>query len=300
MHQDILVGTSDGIHELGDKRRVQIAGREVKSLVKGDPGWWAVIDDGEVWRSANGGPWEAVASVEVLRANCVLPVADGPFVGTSEARLFALRGETMEPVRSFDKVSDRDEWHTPWGGPPDVRSMSAGPSGTVYANVHVGGIVRSTDGGMSWDPTIDIHSDVHQVLSDPSSGMVLGATARGLAVSSDGGASWRFDADGLHGAYLRAVAAAGETVLVSASTGPRTDRSAVYRRSLHGTEPFQQCRQGLPDWFADNIDTYCLAAAGSYAAFGTSDGTVYLSSDEGQSWSIVADDLPPVRSVALA
>ena len=160
--------------------------------------------------------------------------------------------------------------------------------------------MRSGDGGRSWEPTIDIHSDVHQVLSHPDSGLVLGATARGLAVSADEGQTWRFDAEGLHGAYLRAVAVAGGTVLVTASTGPRTDRAAVYRRRLDDTGPFQQCRAGLPEWFPDNIDTHCLAASASDVALGTSDGSVYASSDEGQSWSALGSGLPPVRCVALA
>ena len=300
MGQQIWVGTTDGLHELGDDRRVHVAGREVKTLVDSDSGWWAIVDQGEVWRSRKGGDWSQVALVENLKANCVLPGEVGPFIGTSEARLFALRGEALEAVDSFDEVEGREEWHTPWGGPPDVRSMSADPSGTVYVNVHVGGVVRSTDRGGSWEPTIDINSDIHQVLFDPGSGLVLAASARGLADSADGGESWIFDTDGLHGSYTRAVAVANGTVLVSASTGPSTDRAAVYRRPLEGGEPFERCEQGLPEWFPNNIDTFCLAASGSSVAFGTSEGRVFLSLDAGQSWAEAADDLPPVRCLAVA
>ena len=240
-----------------------------------------------------------VTSVETLRANCLLPTAAGLFVGTSEAHLFTLRGEALEPLCPFDKVQGRQDWYTPWGDPPEVRSISADPSGTVYVNVHVGGVVRSTDGGRSWKPTIDVHADVHQVLFDPGSGRVLAASARGLAVSNDGGASWQFDTKGRHGNYLRAVAVAGGTVLVTASTGPSTSHAAVYRRPLDGGEPFEQCRRGLPEWFSDNINTLCLTALDSWVAFGTSEGVVFLSADEGQSWVVAAEGLPPVRCVAL-
>ena len=300
MQPQIRVATADGIHDLGNERRVLLAGHDVTALAKGDSGWWAVIDGDEVWRSTDGGDWTRAAPVEKLRGNCLLATATDLFVGTSEARLLALREKRFEPVGPFDQVEGRDEWFTPWGGPPDVRSMSADPSGPVYVNVHVGGIVRSIDGGSTWEPTIDIRSDVHDVLFDPGSRQVLAASARGLASSSDGGGSWRFDSDGLHGGYLRAVAVAGGTVLVTASTGPFTERAAVYRRAVEGGQSFERCRKGLPEWFPDNIDTSCLAASGPNVAFGTSEGAVYVSSDEGSGWTAAAEGLPQVRCVAFA
>ena len=300
MQKNILVGTADGLHVVGSESPVQIAGQEVKSLAGGGSAWWAIVGDREVWRSSDGGGWMQVASLEGLRANCVLPTEAGPYIGTSEARIYAIRDEAAVPVHSFDETRGREDWHTPWGGPPDVRSMSEDPSGTVFVNVHVGGIVRSADGRRSWEPTLDIHSDVHQVLFDRGSGLLLAATARGLAVSADSGDTWRFDTEGLHAPYLRAVAIAAGTVLLTASTGPRTDRGAIYSRPLNSEGAFQQCRQGLPEWFADNVDTFCLAASGTSAAIGTSVGSVYQSEDEGESWTSVAEGLPPVRCVAFA
>lgn len=300
MQPRVLVGTTEGLHDLGEKRRIPVAGHEVTSLAWGDSGWWAAIDGREVWRFGSDGEWAPVATVETLRANCLLQTGTELFVGTSEAHLFALRGDALEPVPSFDKVRGREEWFTPWGGPPDVRSMSADPSGGVYVNVHVGGVVRSSDGGSTWKPTLDINTDVHQVLFDLGSNLVLAASARGLAVSDDGGDSWTFSTEGLHGSYLRAVAVAGDTVLVSASTGPSTNRAAIYRRALKGDGPFQRCQQGLPEWFPSNIDTFCVSASGPDVAFGTSEGSLFISSDEGRSWTAVAEGLPPVRWVALA
>ncbi|HEX2031316.1 MAG TPA: hypothetical protein VHL78_07960, partial [Actinomycetota bacterium] len=190
-------------------------------------------------------------------------------------------------------------WHTPWRGPPDTRSLSAGPDGTLYANVHVGGILRSQD-GESWTPTIDIDADVHQVLAHPDRpDTVLAACAWGLAVSRDRGATWSIEYDGLHGRYCRAVAVAGDAVLVSASTGPFTDRAAVYRRALDADRPFERCSDGLPEWFPANIDSHCLAASGDTVAFGTGDGRVFRSDDRGRIWEEAASGLPPVRAVVF-
>ena len=46
---------------------------------------------------------------------------------------------TLEVVRvePFERMEGREAWHTPWGGPPDVRSITE-DFDAVYANVHVG------------------------------------------------------------------------------------------------------------------------------------------------------------------
>ena len=298
MSGKLLVGTTDGLYELGEGLRVLVAGREVTALAGDGDRWWGILDGHEL-RSSDRAGWTQIASTGELGARCVLPTASGLFVGTSEAHLLILEGDTLQPVHSFDAIEDRGKWYTPWGGPADVRSMSEAYTGELYVNVHVGGVVRSTDGGASWAPTIDIHADVHQVVFDRASGAILAASARGLGVSTDRGKSWRYDADGLHGKYLRAATVANGTALVSASTGPFTNEAAVYRRSMDGVGPFERCLEGLPEWFSDNIDTYCLAASGASVAFGTADGRVFISRDEGQSWQAAAEGLPGIRSVAF-
>src|SRR5439155_5763684 len=122
-------------------------------------------------------------------AHCVLADDDGVLVGTSEANLLRLEDGALVPVAAFDAVEGRDEWHTPWGAPADVRSLTRTSTGTLLANVHVGGVVRSTDGGASWSPTIDIDADVHHVLGGPGA-TVVAAAAVGLCVSDDDGATW--------------------------------------------------------------------------------------------------------------
>jgi len=106
--------------------------------------------------------------------------------------------------------------------------------------------------------------------------------------------------DGLDAPYSRAVAVCGDAVLVSASTGPRGGRAAVYRGGLGGGS-FVRCTAGLPAWFDDNIDTYCLDALndGSFAAFGTGDGHLFGSTDAGATWSELASGLPPIQHVLV-
>jgi hypothetical protein len=219
------------------------------------------------------------------------------YVGSSEARLLRVAGRDLEPVVPFDHAEGRSTWYTPWGGPPDTRSI-ANWDEAVYVNVHVGGVLRTEDRGETWRPTIDIDEDVHQVTT--AEGLVLAACAGGLAVSSDRGDTWTLRSEGLEAAYSRGVAVCGDAVLVSASDGPRGGRGAVYRGDLQGGE-LERCRTGLPEWFDDNIDSYCLDAFpdGSFAAFGTSDGRVFASDDTGISWVALASGLPPVHRILV-
>lgn len=142
---------------------------------------------------------------------------------------------------------------------------------------------------------------VHQVLAHPTRAhAVFAAAAVGLGMSDDGGESWRFETQGLHARYLRAVAVAGDHLLVSASTGPGGKRAALYRRRLGESEEFERCGKGLPEWFGSNIDTGCLTASGVTVAFGTDEGLLFVSTDAGASWERLARDLPAIRCVHVA
>jgi hypothetical protein len=218
------------------------------------------------------------------------------FVGVAEAHMARVADGAIEPVSAFEDVDGRYGWYTPWDGPPDVRSI-AEDDDTIYVNVHVGGIVRTRDGGATWEPTIDIDADVHRVWADTETGM-FAACARGLAESHDRGDTWTMRSEGLHAAYCRGVTICGGTILLSASRGPRGGQAAVYRGALSGGA-FEKCTTGLPEWFDDNVDSAWLDAMPELAAFGTSDGRVFASEDEGSTWIEVASGLPSIACVQV-
>lgn len=299
MMATVLVGTADGLRRLaphGDRPVEELVGHSVTGLAPGAGGsWWALLDGNSVWRSDDG-RWEQVATLEGAAGTCLAVSGDDVFVGTAEAHLLRIRAGGAERLDGFEQAEGRDGWYTPWGGPPDTRSITIGPDGTLYVNVHVGGILRSSDHGKSWAPTIDVDTDVHQVLAGTAS--LLAPSAVGLATSDNGGDTWGVVTDGLHATYLRAVALAEGDILVSASTGPGGERSALYRRG-GGRGRFERCRAGLPEWLTGNVDTGWLHAAGPHAAFGTADGTVFGSADGGRSWETRATDLPAITAVAV-
>ena len=283
----ILVGTDRGLFALDGSARLPES--EVTWLAPGSKGFWAVVD-GRVLR-----PDGTFADREGPEPTCVAPTSHGVLVGLPEAGLERLDDG---PVRGFTDIPGREGWYTPWGGPPDTRSVAESTDGTLHVNVHVGGIPRSRDGGATWEPTIDIATDVHQVLAHPQDpNVVLAAAAVGLCVSRDGGDSYSHRDDGLHSSYARAVAVAGDRVLVTASTGPSGGQAALYRGPIALDRPFEKCTSGLPEWFHDNIDTGCLTADGDTVAFGTGEGDVYVSEDAGATWERAVTGLPRVLAV---
>ena len=303
MAERILVGTAGGLWTLHGDTAVAdetLAGRPVTALAREGATLWAVVDGATLWQSRDGA-WTQRAAIAGPPATWVAPTATDVLVGTEQAHLLRLAGDKLVPVDSFDTAEGRASWYTPWGDPADVRSIAIALDGTIHVNVHVGGVVRSRDGGKTWAPTIDIEDDVHQVIAHPTRPeIVLVASAEGFGVSRDGGDSWQLATTGLHAHYLRAVAVAGDLVLVSASAGFHGRRSAIYRKPLEGGSRFERCEAGLPKWFDDNIDTACLAAAGPLVVFGTSDGRIFQSRDAGASWDLATKGLPPVSCVLLA
>jgi hypothetical protein len=284
----ILVGTRDGMFDLDGKQT--LAGRRIDVIA----GRWVLTDGSQIHRDD-----ELVASFDDARLNWVLPLGETVLLGAAAAGLYELTVATGGIARNqaFDQTPGRERWYTPWGGPPDVRSMDRGTEGRIYVNVHVGGVIVS-DGG-NWRDTMDIDADVHQVIAHPErDDVALVAAARGLAITKDGAASWQFFTEGLHATYCRAVAVSGDTVFVSASRSNRGERAAVYRTDLDGSG-LKRLTVGLPEWFSTNVDTGCLAASGDTVVIGDADGTLYVSEDRGDSFTIAEKDLPGITRVAI-
>jgi hypothetical protein len=152
--------------------------------------------------------------------------------------------------------------------------------------VHVGGIARSTDGGASWLPTLDIDNDVHEVCVHPTRPeCAAAATALGLGLSRDGGATWTIEAEGLHAPYCSAVAFVGDDVLVAAAADHFAREGALYRRPLDGGAALAPVALGRSARTAGIVDTACLAVNGSAVAVADKAGHLYLSPDGGRTWS---------------
>ena len=166
----------------------------------------------------------------------VVAAGDAVFAGTDDARVLRLTPSgALEPLAGFDTVAGTRRV-APGRLPLQVRTMTATCDGAaVLVNVHVGGIPRSVDGGDTWQPTLAVDDDVHQVLAHPTRPeIVVAAASVGLCRSHDGGATWSSTTEGMDLTYARGVAFVGDDVVVTVSDGPWASRAAVYRASVDG------------------------------------------------------------------
>ena len=309
----MLVATwGDGLFVVGGETpSEELAHQSVRALAPdGHGGALAIVDGRSLRRRAPDGVWSPIATTAFDLACCVA-VGDVIYIGTDDARVLRVDANgALEQLRGFDTVAGRETWYAGSAvingqrvGPPlGIRSITATPDGAVLlANVHVGGIPRSTDGGETWQPSIDVESDVHEVRAHPTRpGVVMAAAAIGLCTSRDGGLTWDVEREGLHASHCSAVAFAGDDVLVSASVDHFATQGAIYRRPVDGHGPLMAIAGGLPKWIDGIADTSCIATHGSTVAIADRNGNLYLSADTGRSWSRQAYGLPSASSVLIA
>jgi hypothetical protein len=298
----VLVATADGYHILSSsgEHRTALEGHRVEALSPGPQGTWiAVVDEHEIWQHGADGTWSALASTDHQLASLVT-VSGVVFAGTTGPHLLKLdRDGVLASLPGFESAPGRDEWY-PVGSPLKVRSLTATADGALLANIHVGGIARSGDGGASWQPTIEVDADVHEVRAHPTnSGVVMAAAAVGLCVSRDGGRNWEVIVDGLHATYARAVAFDGDDVFVSVSDGPFAQQSAIYRRRAgDGSPGLERVGDGLPEWLTGNVDTRCIGAGSGKVALADGSGDVWLRAGDA-GWNRAVSGLPDVTAVVV-
>ncbi|MDQ3864413.1 MAG: hypothetical protein M3317_13140 [Actinomycetota bacterium] len=288
-------------------------GARCLALDPGDPdtlyiGTW---DEG-LFKSMDGGSsWERLSGIEHPRVTAVaVSPADGAvYAGTEPSALFVSRngGVSWRELEGMRKLPSAPTWSfppRPWTSHVRAIALSFTDPDLIVAGIELGGILRSADGGETWqDQRPGAQPDCHSLFAHPKAPELLyEAGGGGFAQSTDFGDSWESADGGMDLHYVWGLAADTEDpslVYTSAAPGPGrahgsgSSDATIYRRSGNGR--WQAVLEGL-DAFPYALCQDPLTPGTLYAGFG--DGTILRTKDGGAKWEEVARVASEIQDLA--
>ncbi|MGB0631071.1 MAG: WD40/YVTN/BNR-like repeat-containing protein [Alphaproteobacteria bacterium] len=329
MQDTLIVGTGGGVFEIrknGGDAQTRYLGLEDKGNVR----WilsdaedsarvWAATERAGVWRSDDGGKTWCEKN-EGLVYKHTLSLARHPktgtlYVGTEPACIFRSDdlGDTWVELEAVRKLRTRKEWTFP--GPPHVahiRGIGLDPADPdlIFGAVEEGWLIRSTDGGDTWDNIIDgTEFDSHTVTILPGgSGVIVSASGTGLYRSADGGLNFAKCDTGIDHPYLINVAVHPDRPNVLFTAGakvpppkwgqPGGPGGAFYRSDDAGLS-WNMLTNGLPDRIGPAPRSIAIDPKNPEKVYiGLNDGQIWATENGGNEFSLLTENLPPVIGIS--
>ncbi len=235
------------------------------------------------------------------------------------------RGSSYQLVRGLWEHPHRPQWE-PGGGGGAVHTIlpQAGDPERLIVAMSAGGVYRSGDAGASWAPSNpgirapylpeneypEFGQCVHKVARGAGEGELFAQSHKGVYRSGDDGATWQSIADGLPTDFGFTILAhprrAGVVWVVPVTDDrerfpPRAQLQV--QRSDDAGATWRMQADGLPAGSYTCVlrDAAALDTADPVGLYvGTRNGDVFASSDEGQSFTRIATQLPDVLVVRAA
>jgi photosystem II stability/assembly factor-like uncharacterized protein len=250
--------------------------------------------------------------------------------GTLPGGLFrsADGGDTWAINRPLWDMAERQKWNGGGADWPGIHSISVDPSNphTFYVAVSTGGVWKTRDNGLTWtiaskgmraeymppelsyDP---VAQDAHRIVLCPAAPNVLWCQHHnGIFRSIDGGENWTeitADRPGKSGfgvvVHPRDPDTAWFIPMEKDEKRYPMHGKLVVLKTTDGGKSFLHQTTGLPQSHCyDLVYRHCLDLHddGETLIFGSTTGNVYVSENGGDSWTKLAEHLPPVYAVRWA
>ena len=277
-----------------DQQRAYLAAYEA--------GVYRTDDGGQTWRHLDAYPSDYAHSVQADPSD-----SGKVYVGSEPASIYSSAdgGDTWEECAGFLAVPESNQWgfHAPTRD-SHVRDLRVAPhdSSYLYAGIEEGGMVRSRDGGATWQQLPGIHDDVHCItLSGARPKSVYVATSRSPYRSDNEGENWEVINTGLDRRYALHIGAApddADLVLVTVSANAGRENPQFYR-STDGGRNWQLIQSLGQDGDMVVSFDWDLQSPGTVYA-GTEAGQIHISRDHGKTWKQLPVSLPKLAVGALA
>lgn len=276
------------------------------------------------WYDGTQHPWE-FARVWHLEPSLTDP--DTVYAGVEDAALFRSTdgGKSWHELAGLRGHDSGPGW-APGAGGMCLHTILLDPvePDRIFIAISAAGTFRSDDAGKTWrpinrglhsqyipDPTAEVGHCVHRIAQHGSQPNVLFMQKHwDVMRSDDAGESWHEVSGDLpsdFGFPIHVHAHEPETIYVvpiksDSEHYPPEGKLRVYRSRTGGNE-WEGLTKGLPqkdcyvNVLRDAMAVDTLDPCGVY--FGTTGGQVYGSADDGDSWTPIVRDLPPVLSVEV-
>lgn len=329
--QKVLLGTMDGVQIIerqsdGAWKHTGkgLAGKHIQAIHEAPGGTvfacayrdgvYASEDAGATWQQRDAGI--GIRNVYSL-AHAVVDGQVRLFAGTEPAHMFRSDdlGRSWRELPGFRNIPNVGEWKfvaTPFTGHAKHIMVAPHDPLTMYVCVEVGALVKTSDGGETWQPIPVPHPDMHRTFIDPRDPRRLYTTGgAGLLLTLDDGKTWRELLARMSnpvGQYADQLVARGDNpdVMVVAATqiSPRTwidtrYAGAAVAKSTDGGETFRVLRGGLPERITASIEALCQveSPAGVEYFFGTTDGEIWRGDQDGERWTMITMAAPVSKCI---
>ncbi len=231
----------------------------------------------------------------------------------------------VESLWNHPSRQDPKQWFGAGKDYPFIHSIVLDPrdSNHLFVGVSCAGVFETQDGGKNWqakntglvaaylpNPNAEIGHDPHRILLCPKHPDVLWQQNHcGIFKSTDSGEIWE-DISGQSGFPKYGFALAIDEhdpltawVVPAHSDEQRipVDLKVVVCKTTDGGKNWITLSRGLPDSNAfDLVLRHSFVKKGNTLAFGTNNGNLYLSDDEGNSWKVISQNLAMINYLTLA